>query len=281
MYAGVICGLAILTRPDSILLLGAILLFLMVRAARGRSWAYLSNAAGFGLAVALVLTPWIMRNYVSLGKFQPLASEYGFAQPAYMPKGYLLWVRTWLTVENEMDCLTPAFFPGGGKFFRPEILPDRAFDSVQERQRVMGLIDQYNQTHLFTAEINDGFRNIAFDRIKRAPVRFFLVLPARRVVYLWCQGFATSSLPRLTLRLGFLLSIILGGIVCFALVCRRSHLGALLILIILTKTIFMAYHYAPETRYIIEAYPAMIAACGVTGAVLWRYLNRRWITTRN
>ncbi len=32
---------------------------------------------------------------------------------------------------------------------------------------------------------------------------------------------------------------------------------------------FLAYHYAPETRYTVEVYPAMIAACGVSIAAVW------------
>ena len=42
----------------------------------------------------------------------------------------------------------------------------------------------------------------------------------------------------------------------------KQPVARLLLLVILTRTIFLAYHYAPEARYIVEAYPAMIAACG-------------------
>jgi len=52
-------------------------------------------------------------------------------------------------------------------------------------------------------------------------------------------------------------------------------------LIVLTRTIFVAYFYAPETRYIVEAYPPMIAACGITAAAFWlrfsRFRLRIWI----
>jgi hypothetical protein len=46
--------------------------------------------------------------------------------------------------------------------------------------------------------------------------------------------------------------------------------------IIIIRTIFLAYHYAPETRYIVEVYPAMIAACGVSIAAMWLGILRRF-----
>ena len=55
---------------------------------------------------------------------------------------------------------------------------------------------------------------------------------------------------------------------------RNQLLIQLLVLVVLTRTLFLGYHYGPEARYIVEAYPAMIAACGVTGAALWRTLTR-------
>jgi 4-amino-4-deoxy-L-arabinose transferase-like glycosyltransferase len=274
VWAGAACGLAILTRPDSVLLLGAVLLFLGARAVRNWSWEKVSSILFLCLAVALTLTPWIVRNYLSLGKFQPLASEYGFAQSAYMPTGYLLWVRTWLTVEKEMECLTPAFFPHTARYFDPGIVPDRAFDSAAERQRVLDLIAQYNRTRLFSPEIDDEFRAIANDRIRRAPARFFLILPLRRAAFMWVQSFGASSWARLFLRLLAVLSIIVGGILGFSLFCRRSQLAALLMLVILVRTLYLGFHYAPETRYIIEAYPPLIAACGVTAAAVLLYVRQ-------
>jgi hypothetical protein len=63
--------------------------------------------------------------------------------------------------------------------------------------------------------------------------------------------------------------------------CARNRLvSGLLVLVVLTRTVFLGYHYAPESRYIVEAYPAMIAACGVTCAILWRYLHQRFKKAR-
>lgn len=267
--AGAVCGLALLTRPDSLLLMGAILLFLAARAILGRSQQLTLSIASFCFAIILVILPWAARNYISLGTFQPLASEYGFAQGGYMPTGYLLWIRTWMTTEDEMPAFHPAFFPDKAIFFDEGVLPEAAFESATERQQVMELIARYNQARLFTPDIDQEFRQLAYRRIESAPLRFFLVLPVRRSAYLWLQGPYTGHQLRLILRLLVLLPIILGGILGFALWCRRQSLTMLLLIIIAARSIFMAYHYATETRYILEVYPPLIAACGVTIAAVW------------
>ena len=81
------------------------------------------------------------------------------------------------------------------------------------------------------------------------------------------------------LRIVFVLPILIGGVLGFALWIRNKKLAELVVLIVLTRTIFFAYRH-PEVRYIVEGYPFMIAACGVTSAALWRSMNsvrtKRW-----
>jgi 4-amino-4-deoxy-L-arabinose transferase-like glycosyltransferase len=287
--AGLVCGLALLTRPDSVFLAGSVLLLLLGRTAQERSWGRIKNILSLVLGIALVLTPWVVRNYFTLGKFQPLASEYGFPRASYMPPGYLKWLRTWITDETYFSNVYPPAFHIGTAYFDPNQLPDSAFDSPEEYRRVLTLIAQYNQSQLFTPAISDGFAQIANERITRAPVRFFITLPVRRTASMWLTGFAVrqptnhggifrilpvvSPTVLLLIRILSVLPIIIGGILGFALLCQRSALVTLLLLTVLLRTTFMAYHYAPETRYIVEAYPPMIAACGVATAALWQRLS--------
>ncbi len=287
--AGLVCGLALLTRPDSVFLAGSMLLLLLGRTAQERSWGRIKNILSLVLGIALVLAPWVVRNYFTLGKFQPLASEYGFPRAGYMPPGYLKWLRTWITDETYFSNVYPPAFHIGTAYFDPNQLPDSAFDSPEEYRRVLTLIAQYNQSQLFTPAISDAFAQIANERITRAPVRFFITLPVRRTASMWLTGFAVrqptnhggifrilpvvSPTVLLLIRILSVLPIIIGGILGFALLCQRSALVTLLLLTVLLRTTFMAYHYAPETRYIVEAYPPMIAACGVATAALWQRLS--------
>jgi hypothetical protein len=270
--AGAMCGMALLIRPDSVLLVSAFVLFLALQIVRRRN-AAVSDLLVFSLAVVVILTPWILRNYASLRKFQPLASEYGFARTRYMPDGYLLWIRTWITDETHFEVFQPAFQPGD-RTFDPHDLPDSVFDSAEEKEQVFRLIAEYDQEGQFTSELNDKFRVIADERIKHAPLRFFLYLPLMRIASVWLTGFATHNPFHRFLRMLLVLPILIGGTLGLALWARNQPLTQLLVFVVLTRTLFLGYHYAPEARYIVEAYPAMIAACGVSGAALWRTLNR-------
>ena len=272
--AGLACGLAILTRPDSVLLLIAILLFLLIQLVRDTERRVASSLFPFCLAVVLALAPWVIRNYVSLEKFQPLASEYGQSRSAYFPTGYLWWVRTWIKDETYFDyAFGPAWFPQS-TFFDPERLPPGAYDSEAERLRLGGLITRFNSARLITPDIDQEFRDLADERIKRAPLRFFVFLPVYRATSMWLTGFSTSHAKpyMLLLRVLSVLPIHLGGLLGIVLLWRRHPMAMLIALIALVRTAFMAYHYAPETRYIAEIYPPMIAACGVAASAAWCYM---------
>lgn len=279
--AGLACGFAILTRPDSVLLLIAIVLFLLIQLARERQRRVASSLFAFCLAVGLALAPWVMRNYISLGKFQPLASEYGHSRDAYFPTGYLWWLRTWIKDETHFDyAFNPAWSPES-TFFDPERLPPGTYDSEGERVRLASLIARFNETQLITPDMDQEFRDLAYERIKRAPVRFFILLPFYRAASMWLTGFSTSHARpyMLILRILSVLPIHVGGVLGIAFLWRRHPLAMLLALIALVRTAFMAYHYAPETRYMAEIYPPVIAACGVTAAAAWCYILNRWATS--
>lgn len=271
LIVGAICGLAILTRADSVLLVFAFLLFLAFQIVP-RSFAKVVSLLFFCAAIALVLTPWIVRNYIVFQKFQPLASEYGRPRGEFVPTGYVMWIRTWMTDETNYHA-GDLIFHQGSRAFDPRQLPDHMFDSVEEREEVSRLIARYNQIGEMTPELSDKFRDLANARIKRAPLRFYVWLPLRRIASMWLTGFVTTSRFHMFLRILFVLPILIGGVLGFVIWARNPALVALLALIILTRTIFFAF-YGAEARYIVEAYPPMIAACGVTGAVLWGYLNQ-------
>ena len=280
--AGIACGLAILTRPDSVLLVIAIVFFLLIQNVREHQPRVASSLVPFCLAVGLALAPWVLRNYVSLGKFQSLASEYGQPQDAYFPTGYLWWVRTWIKDETQFDyAFNPAWFPDS-TFIDPEQLPPGTYDSAEERGQLVNLITRFNQARLITPDVDQEFRELAYERIKRNPLRFFVLLPLYRAASMWLSGFSTSHAQpyMLILRVLSVLPIHVGGVLGVMFMWRRHPLAMLLALIALVRTAFLSYHYAPETRYMAEVYPMMIAACGVTAALAWDYVLNRTRLTR-
>lgn len=277
VLAGFTCGLAILTRPDSVLLLGAVLLFLVGYAIAKRVWRPAVNIAMLSLAVVLTLTPWTIRNYLAFGVVEPLASEYGCVGPCYFPTGYLHWVRTWLKDMTHFDY---AFNPAWEhKTFDVVQLPTDAYDSEAERAQVAALAERYHAAgNVLAPDIDADFRALANERIKRAPLRFFAWLPLYRTASLWLTGFSTSHATpyMLWLRILSVLPIHLAALLGFAIWTRGRPLAILLILVVLLRTLYLAFHYAPETRYIVEAYPAVIAASAVAAAALWSAVLKFW-----
>jgi 4-amino-4-deoxy-L-arabinose transferase-like glycosyltransferase len=107
-FCGIVCGMAVMVRPDSMLLIAAIGLTLLFAYIRKRSFQEMFIAGGLlGFAVLLVLAPWIVRNWVSLKKFQPLSARYAEMPGEYVPRGYMRWVRTWIDSSRYEDL---AFF---------------------------------------------------------------------------------------------------------------------------------------------------------------------------
>jgi 4-amino-4-deoxy-L-arabinose transferase-like glycosyltransferase len=269
LSVGLVCGLAILTRADSGLLAMSFVLYLTIQIVRLRAAETFISLFLFCFATTLVLTPWIARNYVAFGKFQPLASPYGAPRGEVLPMGYLLWTETWLsTYESNYRALDP-FFYQGTPAFNPGLLPPSAFDSATERDEVVRLISRQNSPGMITTEEFSGrFQELALERIKRAPTRYFVWLPLQRIASNWLTGFATTNDLHRFARIMLVLPILLGGLLGFVVWARNSMIVSVLVLLILTRTIYFAY-VIPESRYIVEAYPAMIAGCGVACAVVW------------
>jgi 4-amino-4-deoxy-L-arabinose transferase-like glycosyltransferase len=270
-WAGVACGLAILTRPDSVLLAAAVVIFL------ARSAAALAPAALFCLAAVLTLAPWTLRNYAVFRIFEPLADEYGYAAESFFPRGYLHWLRTWLGDETHFNYAFEPAWPASTDPLDAAALPRDAYDSEAERQRVVRLIERYNRVGCIEPDLDADFRALADERVRRAPFRFYVTLPLYRVASMWLTGFSTSRpTPYMMLfRVFSVLPLHLGAALAFALYLRGRPLAWLLLSVVVVRSAFFGFHYAPETRYIVEVYPPVIAACGVTAAALWGYFGGR------
>src|ERR1051326_8200059 len=149
--SGLIVGLAVLFRPDSGLFAAAIGVTLVL----SLLWQRRANpftqrvkqlfvlGAVFSLAFCLVLVPWTIRNYRVFHLFQPLSPTHGEMPGEFVPRGYLLWLRTWLDDERY---IAPVLWSLDDHRIRITDFPDRAFDSPEERARVAALLDKYNNT---------------------------------------------------------------------------------------------------------------------------------------
>lgn len=153
---GILAGTATLFRPDSGLFALAIGITLVVstllRAGdvklekrkdevlyRFSRAAYLG--ALFSLAFCLVLAPWTIRNSRVFNVFQPLAPAHAEMPGEFVPHGYFAWLRTWV---DDGRYVGPVFWALDESPIKLEDIPDEAFDSAAEKQRVAALLDKYN-----------------------------------------------------------------------------------------------------------------------------------------
>ena len=151
--AGLVAGLGVFFRPDNGLFLAAVGLTLVIsalfapksggqsRSLPGRLSRVIAQAAVLSIAFALVLVPWTVRNWRTFHVFQPLSPTHGEMPGEFVPHGYYAWVRTWVDDRKYID---PMLWSLNESEIDLDELPASAFDSPEERARVSGLIDQYN-----------------------------------------------------------------------------------------------------------------------------------------
>ena len=156
---GLVAGVSVLFRPDSGLFALAIGITLVVttllragevKLSRKRDELLYRSArtsylgAVFSLAFCLALAPWTIRNFRVFHFFQPLAPAHAQMPGEFVPRGYLTWVRTWIDDSRDVG---PALWTLDTSPIKPDDLPDSAFDSAEERQRVAALLEKYNHAN--------------------------------------------------------------------------------------------------------------------------------------
>ncbi len=172
--AGLSGGLAVMFRPDSGLFLAAIGITLIVTAlfgvpplgglmrkqqdppeggtpnekphifalpAHSKFSRTIAAGALFSFAFILVLLPWTIRNARVFHLFQPLAPSHGEMPGEFVPRGYQLWLRTWLDDERYIG---PFLWSLGDQPIDIDDVPASAFDSAAEKDRVAALLDKYD-----------------------------------------------------------------------------------------------------------------------------------------
>jgi 4-amino-4-deoxy-L-arabinose transferase-like glycosyltransferase len=271
---GIAIAAAILLRPDGGLLLIAIEAYLLVvllrsRRDNSRSMYVLRAALAVGLTALAPLVPWGLRNLHTVHRFEPLAPRYATEEDEFVPMGFNRWVKTWMA---DYASIEEIYWPVPGDAIPADKLPARAFDSEAQRQQTLQLLAEYNETQLFTPALDSKFAALAGQRVRDHPLRYYLVLPAVRIVDMWLRP-RTELLPcdsrwwefnddpqwsALAVDLGLINLIYLAASLVGIMRGRFiSHVGLLLTFVIL-RSIFLGTLENPEPRYTLECYPVMI-----------------------
>ena len=282
--AGLAAGFGALFRPETPLVLLAawisnafLLLRHVPRHVNAKHWLRL--VAFTSLTCVLPVVPWAIRNALTFHEAQFLTPKYSTLPGEIVPRGLMAWESTWLF--RVKDCyLVP--WKINEEAIDVDTIPERAFDSPEEKQRVAAILEPYNEDLTLTQEEDDAFGQLARERAARHPFRTHVWIPAARAVVIWftpriellpisgdvfplAQTFDEDRADQAFTILLFLLNIVYVGLaICGGIkLWRASPVArpALLfpILFIALRTAFLTTLETPEPRYVLVCFPILIA----------------------
>jgi hypothetical protein len=280
---------AALLRPDGALL--AFALWPALLFSRGSGYG---SGVGFGKALrpalvcgVLAVLPflvWTARNWSTFHVVEPLAPRYA-TDPGEDPHiGWQHWVKTWCL---DFTCTYEVYWNVPGSVVDMAALPERAFDSPEQRAQTANLLAEYNHDPddpELTPALDAAFEALARQRAAEHPVRTYILLPLGRLADMTLR----PRVENLTIDLRWweynqhrpetrfawsyaavnLLFLILGvwGL------CLRPRLWPYMLAYFVLRSLLLMTIEAPETRYTLEFFP-MIFALG--GIALQRIFSRK------
>jgi hypothetical protein len=282
LLGGLVVGLGTLVRPETPLLLAAVLLVYWLRWWRQLNWGKLTVATlWMTVGVLVPLAPWAARNALTLGRVQFLASRYAETFGDVMPTGFYAWTKTWMFRSRDAYLFTWKL-PADPIALND--LPTYAFDSPEERSRVASLLERYNRDRGMTLQTDMEFAKLARERTQRHPVRSYVWIPIERAAAMWftpriallpysgklwplSDGWRQSP-TGFEITFGFtLLNFLYAGLALLGAAQWRASPGlALIVAFIVIRTAFLTQLQTCEPRYVLVCLPALLAL----GAQSWR-----------
>lgn len=291
---GAALGAGLLLRPDNGILMAVVLGYVVLRPLAG----CLVKGGGVGQAAAtfrrrlpgtivlisvalLPLIPWTVRNWRTFHVFQPIAPRYANNPNQYVPVGFQRWVKTWMA---DYVSVAEIYWVEGSEPLEITRLPNRAFDSPEERARTASLFESYNTgKKALTPELDRQFGELAATRIRRDPLRYYVTLPVLRIADMWLRP-RTEMLGltdrwweyrndpegcRKALAVGVLNLLFLAAALVAALKWVRRPSGTrywgMLLAFVAVRSLFLGSLENPEPRYTLECYTVVIV---LTAALL-------------
>ena len=282
-FAGVSAGFGTLFRPETPLLLITSCVVLACYFLRGGLWSgqwrQITRIIAFMAAGCLLpLTPWTIRNAITLHEAQLLAPKNSNLPGELVPFGFMAWEKTWLFRVREVYLVA---WKLNDQPITLDDIPARAFDTPEEKERVAALLEPYNDEVTLTPEEDAGFAQLARERSVRHPLRTYLWLPAARAFMLWfspriellplsgqvfplAEAWENDPVDQ-AVTAGFELLIALyvlfAGWGALQLWRHPSARIAVAIIVgyMVVRTVFMATLETPEPRYMLVCFPALLA----------------------
>jgi hypothetical protein len=111
------------------------------RAARQVMVKTILHGAVLTLGFVLALAPWTTRNARVFGIFMPIAPAQANMPDEFVPRGFILWLKTWV---DDVKYTETVEWAEDVRAIHIEQVPAYAFDSPDERDRVAALLARYN-----------------------------------------------------------------------------------------------------------------------------------------
>jgi len=205
----------------------------------------------------------------------PLSPRYANDPGEFGSPGFVRWIRTLtadFTTTNEI------YWAGNSDRIDPANLPARAMDNPAQSQETQRLLQDYNAITTLTPEIDARFAQLAQERIRTHPLRYYVTLPLLRLADMWLRPRVETLNLHLrwwqyalhpaetrlalfygALNLAYLVAAFLGAL-------RWPRLAGAMVALILLRSLLLATLEAPEPRYSLECFPLVIvlAACYFT-----------------
>ncbi len=279
--AGAVAGVGCYFRPETpiVLMAGGLVLLFLWR--RRRDWRRLVAAGlALGAGLALTLSPWALRNALVLGRFEVLPPPAANLPGEMSPAGFNKWTATWLTTDRQIYDFS---FKIEEEPLSIDALPPSAYDSPEERRRVVELFARHNADLTLTPELDGAFAALARERTARHPLRTWLFVPLARCLTMWVSSrlellpFSGELLPlrqawsddrydvSVTVAL-FVLDLLYIALAVVGLARAWWRSGAVVLATyVVLRTALITQMPGPEPRYVVICFPLLAALA----AQLW------------
>jgi hypothetical protein len=240
------------------------------------------------VCLLLALLPfgiWAARNWDVFHVFEPLAPRYATDPGESSNPGWQRWTKTWC-----LDFVSTYYIywnvPGSPLDLTK--LPSRAFDSPEQYTETAALAAAYaDNGQDLSPELDARFGQLADERIKADPLRFYLWLPLGRMADMWLRPRVENlnidldwwvyshhnaetrfSWAYVGLNAAYLLLALAG--LCF----RPRYWPWMVFYFVLRSALLMTIE-APEARYTLECFSMLFALSGIGLFGLFRKAKRQ------
>jgi Dolichyl-phosphate-mannose-protein mannosyltransferase len=258
---------AALLRPDGALLAVVLWVALLVygRHSLGLASAF-RLAVIAGLLSLLPFVAWAGRNWRTFHVFQPLAPRYANDPGEFSAPGFVRWVKSFAA---DFTTTSEIYWNGNSDRIDPGSLPARAMDNAGQYGETQNLLQDYNATTTLTPDLDARFAQLAQERIRAHPFRYYITLPLLRLADMWLRPrVETGNAPLRwwqygrhpaatwaallygALNLAYLVMAFLG-------VLRWPRMAGAMVALIALRSLLLATVEAPEARYTLECFPLL------------------------